>query len=98
MKAVYTNAAVFQFCCQFKSVHDLRQLAAAIGIEALVALFHHEVVEVERRLPDGSDVHDAGMRRFSDEGQEALGQQKMRKVVDAEAQLDAVVRQFTPGT
>src|SRR5947208_2615064 len=44
-------------------VHDLRKLALAVGLDAVVATLEHHVVEVDRRLTGGRDGDDPGRRR-----------------------------------
>ena len=40
-------------------LHDLRELALAVGLDAVVVAGEHQVVEVERGLAGGCDHHDA---------------------------------------
>ena len=42
--------------------HDLRELAAAIGIAGVVAAFEHHVREVDRRFAERRHVDDARRR------------------------------------
>src|SRR5690606_18846104 len=59
--------------------------------ERLVAALEHDVVEVDRRLADGRNVHDPGGRALDQAGEEHPGEQVAGQVVDGEVQLVAVL-------
>ena len=47
---------------EVERVNDLRELALAVGAHAVITTLEHQIIEVDRDLTRGSDVHDPGGR------------------------------------
>ena len=90
MEAVHCHVAGLELLGEVDGEQDLRQLALAIGPDAAIAVRQHDVVKVDRLLPGGGHIDDAGRRARLDERQEQPRQQEAREIVDRKAQLEAV--------
>jgi hypothetical protein len=75
----------------------LRQLALRVGPHPVVAALEHDVVEVDGGLARRGHVHDPRRRRPPQQGQQQVGEQERRQVVDGEAKLIAVRAFLPPG-
>ena len=76
-----------EFTGEIDREHDLRQLALAVGPRAAVAARQHDIGEIERLLPGGRHIDDAGRRALLDQRQQETGQQEAGQIVDGKAQL-----------
>ena len=86
------HPALPQALGELEREHDLRQLALAVGQEAVVlSSLGHQILKVQLRLPDRCDVHDPRRRRAPNQRQELGREQEVREVVDRERQLEAVL-------
>ena len=84
------DAAALQLLGQVEREQDLRELALAVRAHPVVALVEHHVVEVDRHLPAGGDVHDPRRRRPAQQVEQPPGQRVAGEVVDREPELVAV--------
>ena len=87
MQGRHRDPAARQLAGEIDGEDDLGELALAIGAPAVIALCQHHIGEIEGLLAEGGHIDDTRRRAFLEEGEQQMGQQEAREIIDGEAQL-----------